>query len=151
MAAMEVSAWFGQHWFDLLQTAGIVGGLFFTAYALRKDEKARRIGNSIAINEQHRKTWRVLYEYPELARVLSKDLDLKAEPISPREELFVTGLILHLNTVHQAMQHGEFIKLEGLQRDVEEFFSLPIPHAVWQRVKRFQDQHFVTFIEASMN
>jgi hypothetical protein len=150
MPAMEVSLWFAQHWFDLLQTLGIVGGLFFTAYALRKDEKARRIGNSIAINEQHRKTWRVLFEHPELGRVLSKQVNLAKQPISPGEELFVTGLILHLNTVHQAMQHGEFIKLEGLRRDVDEFFALPIPKIIWTKIKRFQDRRFVEFIEASL-
>jgi hypothetical protein len=37
--------WLGQHWFDLLQSGGIVGGLLVAAYAARKDEQARKVGN----------------------------------------------------------------------------------------------------------
>jgi hypothetical protein len=36
---MEAVNWILEHWFDLLQTVGIVGGLLFTAYAVRKDER----------------------------------------------------------------------------------------------------------------
>ena len=147
---MEVSEWFAQHGFDLIQTAGIVGGLFFTAYALRKDERARRIGNSIAINEQHRRIWKTLYDHPELRRVLSKETGSHGTSVSVEEELFVTSLILHLNTVYQAMKHGEFITLEGLKLDVSRFFSLPIPKDVWNRNTQFQNHDFVAFIENSL-
>ena len=146
---MGVSLWFAEHWFDLLQTIGIIGGLLFTAYALRKDERARRIGNSIAINEQHRRIWKTFYEHPRLHRVLSADLDLDKSPVCIEEELFITSLILHLNAVHQAMKHGEFITLEGLERDVRQFFSLPIPKNVWKRSKFFQNSDFVLFVERS--
>ena len=143
---MEVSPWFADHWFDLLQTVGIVGGLLFTAYATWKDERARRIGNSIAITEQYRQIWKELYERAELSRVLAKDADVKKQPVSIQEELFVKTLVLHLGTVYRAMNHSEFVKLEGLRRDVREFFTLPIPREVWQRVKSFQDEDFVQFV-----
>jgi hypothetical protein len=148
---MGFTNWIAEHWFDLLQTVGIVGTLLFTAFTTRRDERARRIGNSIAINEHYRQIWKELYERPRLARVLARDVDLEKEPISMEEELFVTMLILHLGTVYRAMKHGEFVKLEGLQRDVKEFFILPIPTAIWKKVGSFQDENFAKFVESTLN
>jgi hypothetical protein len=144
---MEASQWIRQNWFDLLQTVGIVGSLLLAAYATRKDERARRIGNSIAISEQYRQIWKELYDRPKLSRALDKDVDLEKKPISGQEELFVTLLISHLSTVFRAMKHGEFVKLEGLEKDVKEFFSLPIPKAIWRKVVALQDKDFARFIE----
>jgi hypothetical protein len=78
--------------------------------------------------------------------VLTKDADIKKQPISVQEELFVKTLVLHLATVFRALRYGEFAKLEGLRKDVHEFFLLPIPKQVWQRIKSFQDKDFVEFI-----
>jgi hypothetical protein len=63
---MGVFNWLAEHWFDLIQTVGIIGGLLFTAHAIRKDERARTISNTIALNEQYTQTHvtrkgRVLY------------------------------------------------------------------------------------------
>ena len=144
---MVFSSWIGQHWFDLLQTTGIVGGLIFTAYSIRKDEQARRISNSIALNAHHHEIWKELYSYPQLFRIMAKDLDLKSAPVSEREELFTKTVIVHLSTAYRAMKHGEFVKLEGLSRDVKTFFSLPIPRAVWRKIKEFHDRDFIDFID----
>jgi hypothetical protein len=148
---MEATAWFGEHWSELLQSAGIIGSLALAAYTAWKDEQARRIGNSIAITEQHREIWKTIYEHPQLARVLEMNTDIEHEPISIGEELFVTTIIAHLSTVFRAMKHGEFVQVEGMQLDVKEFFSLPIPKAVWERLKPFQDDEFIAFVEAQLN
>jgi len=142
--------WLGEHWFDLLQTTGIVGSLLLAAYTAWKDDRARRIGNSIAINGQYRTIWKDVYEHPALARVLEKDADVADPPISIGEELFVTTIVAHLSTVFRAMKHGEFVKLEGVQNDVREFFTLPIPKAVWEKLKPFQDANFAKFVETAL-
>ena len=69
--------WLSEHWFDFLQTVGIVATLLLAAYTSWKDDRARRIGNSIAINDQHRKIWKDIYEHRELARVLDTEADPK--------------------------------------------------------------------------
>lgn len=140
-----MGGWISENWFSLLQTVGIVASLLLAAYTTWKDDRARRISNSIAINEQHRQAWKDIYEHPELARVL--DMEADAKDISTGEEMFVTTLISHLSTVFRAMKQGEFVTLEGLQRDVREFFVLPIPGAVWKKIKLFQDRGFVAFVE----
>lgn len=133
----------------MAQTVGIIASLLLAAYTSWKDERARRIGNSIEINDQHRSTWKDIYEHPELARVLDVDADPK--DISTGEELFVMTLIANLSTVYRAVKHGEFVTLQGLQRDVREFFKLPIPKAVWDKIKPFQDAKFATFVDACLH
>jgi hypothetical protein len=127
--------WLSQNWFALLQSAGIIGSLLFTGITLRDDVRSRRVGNLIAITGQHREIWGYLYSRPELTRVLDATTDLKRVPISEEEELFVTLLILHLNSSYQAMKSGMLVKPEGLHRDIRTFFSLPIPRLVWNKAK----------------
>jgi hypothetical protein len=144
---MEATNWFTAHWFDLAQTAGIVGSLLFAAYTTHKDERARRIANSIAMNDQYRQIWKEIYDHPKLARVLQNDADVEKEPVSVEEERFVTTLILNLGTAFRAMKYGEFVTLEGLEKDVRGFLSLPIPKMLWKKLKPLQDGNFAEFIE----
>ena len=144
-----MEAWIAGHWFDIVQSAGIIGSLLVSAYVTRKDEKARKIENLIAVNERYGQLWRELYEKPELARVLKKDVDLVKDPVSDREFLFVKSLILHLDSVRRAMKHGEFVRLAGVRKDTEDFFALPIPRAVWNAIQPFQDKDFISFVNGS--
>jgi hypothetical protein len=68
-----------------------------------------------------------------------------------RRKLFVTMVISHTNSVHEAIQDELLAKQDGLRRDVKMFFSLPIPNAVWTSVKLLQNQDFAAFIESSLN
>jgi len=145
-----VETWLAEHWFDVVQTAGIIGGFLFTAQTIRRDEKARAISNTIALNEQYNQIWRELYERPELGRILQNDVDLNRQPISNDEALFVKKLILYLDVVRRAMNAGIFVKIQGLQKDIQDFFSLPIPKAVWEKIKPFQDKEFIALIESCL-
>ena len=77
-------------------------------------------------------------------------MEADAKDISVEEETFVKMLISHLSTVFRAMKHGEFVTLEGLQKDVQEFFTWPIPKAVWEKFKPLQDRKFAAFVENSL-
>jgi len=139
--------WFRDNWFDLLQSLGIVGGLFFGGIALVIDAKVRRIGNLFTVTKQHREIWTTLYTRPELKRVVDASVDLTVRPISDEEELFVNLLILHLASSYRAAKAGMFLLRGELRADITAFFSLPIPRAVWERMKVFQDEKFVSFVE----
>jgi hypothetical protein len=147
---MEAANWIPQHYFDLFQTVGIVGGLLLTAYAVRKDERARKITNLIALNERHDYIWSKFYDRPELARILKKDVDLNRQPISDEEWLFAKMLIIHLDTVRRAVKAGMFIEIKGIKSDVREFLRLPIPKMVWEKIRPFQDEDFVEFVETTL-
>jgi hypothetical protein len=147
---MEALWWLEQYWFDLLQTLGIVGGLFFTAYTIWKEERTRQISNLIAIKGEYREIWKEVYLRPELSRVFDRNVDLHNKPISTEEQLFVKLLILHLDTVHRMMKSKMFVTLKGLRTDVKEFFAAPIPRAIWEKLKPLQDDDFVEFIERNL-
>jgi hypothetical protein len=146
---METFRWFAEHWFESVETLGVVGSLLFTAYIAHKDERSRQISNMFAVNERHDFIWSQLGE-PGLARVRQKDVNLREQPVTDREWAFVTMLLLHLDTVRRALQAGLFITLDGLQSDIRYFLSLPIPRAVWETIRPFQDKEFIELVERAL-
>jgi hypothetical protein len=147
---MGFNGWIGQNWLALVQTAALGGGLLFTGIAVMLDARARRVGNLIQLTQQHRDLWERLYMQSELARILDPAADPAKSPVTVEEEVFVTFLILHLSNAYYATRAGFYQKLPGLRKDIERFFSLPIPHAVWEKVKDLQDESFVRFVETSL-
>ena len=146
---MWFNEWLGQNWLALVQTAALGGGLLFTGIAVMLDARARRVGNLIQLTQQHRDLWERLYMQSELARILNPTADTVNSPVTVEEERFVIFLILHLSNTYYATRAGFYQKLHGLRKDIERFFSLPIPHAVWEKVKDLQDESFVRFVETS--
>jgi len=148
---MGIFQWASENWFSLIQTLGIIAGLAFTAASLRADTKTRQVSNLLIITGQHREIWKEFYRRPELSRVLEHDPDLEARPLSNDEELFVRLLILHLAGTFEATRDNVYLKPEGLERDVQFFFSLPIPKTVWNKFKVFQNTGFVQFIDQQIS
>jgi hypothetical protein len=52
--------------------------------------------------------------------------------------------------MYEALKDELVREQEGLRRDVKEFFSLPVPRAVWTKTKLLQNQDFAAFIESSL-
>lgn len=147
---MSLLGWAGEHWFDLIQSVGIAVGLVYTGRALRADIKARRVTNHFSLTRQHREIWSLLFWRPELARILEPNVDLQKAPVTPQEELFVHFLIFHLNDSHRAKSDDFFVFPENLAADIRQFFSLPIPQAVWKKARAVQDRNFVAFVEGAI-
>lgn len=145
---MDLLNWAGGHWFDFVQTLGIVGGLVYTGRVVRIDAKVRRIQNLFWLTKQHREIWSLVHRHPALARVIDPNSDPNAQQVTPEEELFVTFVILHLSNMYQATLAGFFVTPEGLANDIREFFSLPVPRVVWSKVSRLQDRSFTRFVES---
>jgi hypothetical protein len=144
---MEATHWIVEHWLDLLQSVGIISGFVFTAHSIRKDSEARKIGNLIALADRHHSIWKEFHEHAALSRIKDERADLETKPLTNEETVFVTSIVIHLDSVRRAQKAKMFVRLEGLQKDVKEFFSLPIPKAVWEKVKPLQDAGFVVFME----
>lgn len=144
---MPFSAWLGQNWFALVQTAVFAACLLFIASAIYLDSRGRRVANLIHLTKEHRELWERMYSQPELSRILNPDADLRKTPVQPEEEVFVVFLILHLSSFYYGMRSGFFPHPQGFPKDIERFFSLPIPRAVWKNVKALQDTPFVEFVD----
>ena len=144
-----MGAWFATHWFDFLQSAGIVGALVFNLVGLREQATARRVSNLITLTQQHREIWREYLRRPDLHRVREQTVDLLAFPMTPAEITFVKFIIVHLVTAYKASLLNETEELGRIAEDVREFFSLPIPAAVWETLRNVQSEDFVKFVEDS--
>lgn len=147
MGGMEV----GHSWFAFVQTIAIAGGFFLMGISVCLEARARRAGNLIQLTQQHRDLWERMYLDPQLSRILDPRADLLRKPVTASEEMFAVFLILHLSSTFYAMRAGFFRKPRGLRKDIEGFFSLPIPRAVWSKVKILQERPFVTFVENCLN
>lgn len=139
--------WISEHGFDLIGSAGIVASFGFTAVSFRKDGSSRRVANLLTLATAHRQIWSELYDRPDLGRILKRSPNLIREPVTEEESLFVNFLLQHLNATWQAMNEGEFRTKQGIQRDIREFFLLPIPRAVWEKSKAYHDTEFVRFVD----
>jgi hypothetical protein len=115
---------------------------------MRADSRERKVQSVFTLTAAHRDIWSKVYEHPNLARVLRPDAESKIVAVSNEEELFVHMLILHLSASYLARKLGMYFQEEGLRLDIREFFSRPIPKAVWEKSKQFQDKDFVEFVES---
>ena len=143
---MEFLRWVFEHGAAFIQSAGIILGLLFTGAALRAETRSRQIENLIRITEGHRAIWTYFDERPELHRLFQHQVDLKQHPLTAEEIRFVQFLINHLLLTFRAQQRGLYGSPERLKDDVRSFFSLPIPKAAWEKVRRYQDADFQIFI-----
>jgi hypothetical protein len=144
---MAFTDWIHHNWFALVQTTALAGGLILIGIALLFEARARRVANLIQLTQQHRDLWERMYSQPELARILDPSANLAKKGVTPEEEMFVVFIILHLSSTFYGIRSGFFQKPHGLRKDIERFFALPIPCAVWKKVKALQDAPFVKFVE----
>ncbi len=147
MPTNGVAQFIAEHWIDVLQSIGIVAGLFTTAYTLHEEAEARRVANLFTVTKNHREIWSLVIDKPALGRVLDSDVDLIRQPVTELERLFVRFLILHLATSFEARKRRMFFVEEGLPIDIAEFFNLPIPAAIWDKLRRYQQLDFVEYVE----
>jgi hypothetical protein len=148
---MGIWGWLAENSFNLLSAVGIIGGLWFTATSFRADAKSRQVSNLLALTQNHQRMWQDFYHQPDLARVLDERADLKHQPLKQAEEEFVNLVVQHLNAVYQATKTGMLMKQEGMRREIVEFLSLPIPKAVWEKIKLYQNDDFAAFVESCRN
>lgn len=152
-----MAQWLAENWFNLISTVFGGGGLWFTAFSIRKDAqarreeaKARRISNLLAITANYREIWKEFFSSLQLSRVIDPTADVATHPITPAEESFINLVISHTSSTYEALKEELLNRQEGLRRDVRSFYSLPIPQAVWHKTKPLQNQDFAAFIDSSL-
>ena len=141
------AVWLSEHWAIFLQSVGVVGGLVFTGYNLRQNARIKRIDTLIQLTAQHRSIWLKYLDSPALKGVLRENRDIAEEPPTDEETIFVNLATLHLWTSIAAARSGIFPEFAGQERDIEEFFKLPVPRAVWENTKEFRDPAMVRYVE----
>lgn len=145
-----VLVWLSENWFLFLQSAGIIGGLLFTALSIRQATTARRVTDLLTLTEQHRELWNEVYRRPDLGRVFASTIDLIANPVTIAEERFLNEVVVHFTTGWQLARKKSLITIEALKADLGSFFELPLPRAVWQQTKGARDPAFVRFVDGCL-
>lgn len=143
--------WLAENLFNLSSAIGVIGGLLFTAHSLRSEARTRREANLLTITANHREVWTVFLTVPAVARVNDPSADISKQPVTIAELISVNMVIQHINSVYRAMDDQLIVNIEGLRRDVAQFLSLPIPRAVWEKVRVVQNDDFVVFVESCLN
>lgn len=139
--------WWRENWFSLVQSVGIVAGLCFTAWALWRDGRDRRLGHRLGLAEQHRELWAEAHRRPDLARLFHGEADLLARPVTTAESEFLEVVFHHFHlTWELSRQEGLFTE-SALHLDVAAFFALPVPHAVWRQTRARRDPDFVAYVD----
>ncbi len=142
-----MTAWLHDNWFSLLQSVGIGGSLLFTAFALRKDLQAKRVSEYLTLASQHRRLWSNLHRRPGLAHVLKPARDLAGQPVTNEEWQFLELVFVHFHTGWLLAREGSLTPMPVLAADAGEFFQLPAPAHVWEKVKTAKEPDFVRFID----
>lgn len=152
-----VGTWLSENWFDALTVLTGLSGLWFAGFAIHRDAqargeeaKARKFSNQIAVTSSHREVWKEFFHSPELKRVIESAADVSRQPVTPEEEFFVQLVISNTGLMYEALKGELVTEQEGFRRDIQSFFSLPVPRAVWSATKRLQNQDFAAYIDASL-
>ncbi len=147
---MGIREWFTENWFNIFSSAGIMGSFWIGIAALRSETKTRRVANLLTVTVNYREIWKEYYANPQLARVLDASANVTEKPVTPEKELFVGQIIFHISNVFYAMKDDLFVAQDGSRRDIAQFFSLPVPKAVWAKTKLLQNQDFAAYIDSSL-
>ncbi len=152
------SPWVEANWFNLIQTVGIVGGLWMNAEASNReaksrnrDAKAKEVDNILTLAEHHGNLWSQIEENPRLQRVLSRRVDASKNPVTLTEEVFINKAFVQYLTGWRIVEIGGITTLKELTLDVRWFFTLPLPRAVWEESKGFKNPDFVRFVDRAID
>ena len=145
MEALQL--WLNAHWFDVVQTLGIVSSILLTSAALRSQAVSQNLGHYLTLVADHRELWSEAHRRPDLARIFRADVNLKVEPMTTAEEEFLNLAIEHFATGWLMARGTRFLHLQGLAADAATFFSRPLPRCAWDRTKHARDPRFVRFVE----
>jgi hypothetical protein len=143
-----LSAWVDGN-FNVIQTVGIIGSLWMGILAAHREAKAKETENLLTIAEQHRELWVEAHQRKELGRIFLENADM-TEAVSIAETVFLRLVISHFQSIWLVANAGGLLTLKELALDAGEFFSLPLPRAVWEKTKATRNPKFVRFIERAM-
>jgi hypothetical protein len=143
------SSWVDTH-FNLIQTVGIIGTLWVAIGVALREAKAKEVENLLTISDQHRQLWSQVPNCPELQRIFISKPDISKTPPTVAEEEFLNLAFVHYETGWKMARVGGITTLAEIRSDVQGFFALPLPRAVWEKTKKFRNKGFVKFVKRAM-
>jgi hypothetical protein len=146
-----LSSWLNGNWFNVIQTVGIIGSLWLATGAANRDARAKEIINLLSLSEHHRDLWREVPQRKDLKRVFQADANVRLTPPTVAETEFLNLVIVHFQTGWWIARAGGMTTLNEMRSDIRDFFTLPLPRAVWLKTKEFRNRQFVKFVERALS
>jgi hypothetical protein len=138
--------WFETNWFQGVQTFGIIAGFLISSWSMWKSTQARKISNYLLLTQYHRDIWGMTLEKPELNRIRTLYIDLDIHPITQQERQFILFVMLHASCAFEMQKNSQLLKIEALKADINGFLEYPIPKKVWDEIKTFFNESFVSYV-----
>jgi hypothetical protein len=141
------ASWVDGNWFNVMQTVGIAGSMWLTMAAANRDAKAKEIENLLSLSEHHRELWKEIPQRMDLARIFQTDGDVLLTPPTVAETEFLNLVFVHFQTGWRVAKAGGITTLKEMKSDIRDFFSLPLPRAVWEKTKSARNKTFASFVD----
>ena len=130
--------------FNWIQSLGIIFSFIVTIASFKITQKQLKASNSLLITQHHRELWTTIYETDELKRVFNKNIDIVTNPVTEREFRFANMIFLHMSGCLKLSKTNSCFHIDGMENDIKDILSYPIPNYVWINAYRFHDKIFVS-------
>jgi hypothetical protein len=115
-----------------------------------KQQAADQKGQSVfTLAQQHYALWSEAQQRDDLKRIFQRNADLSQPPTLAEEE-YLNLIIAHYLVGWESAKTKNFPTLETLSKDAGDFFSRPLPRAIWEKTKETRDPRFVRFVERAV-
>lgn len=139
-----------KYFLPLFQTSGIVFSIWIGIYNIRRAVRLEKLRSLSDMTKSNRDILTFYISNQEkLSRVFANTLiiDLDIEPVSIQEKIYINILILHFNVIFNSLENNVSSEIEKLEIDIGGFLILPLPNAVWNQAKIYQNGNFVKFVD----
>lgn len=133
--------------FQLIQSIGLIISFLLSFITFLVSIRMTKINNGLLIAQHHRELWLEYCRNDKFYRLFEEEVDLIKSPLSFQEKQFVNMIFLHMEESLSASKKRGAYKIEGLQYDILDMLTYPIPMIVWQEYTPYYDKLFVNFVE----
>jgi hypothetical protein len=146
---MGLLHWIVEHAEVVYGSSALTVGLIFDGWGHFAHAKEVRQANQHTIIAHHREIVKDIRSDPYLKRVLDPDAD--GSTLSIQEIHGVNPLFLHLYSNFRASKARLYRMPQHIDADLRFTLNLPVPAAVWEKLKGYYDDDFVAYVDGIVN
>lgn len=136
------------HWFDIVQSIGIISSLLLGGWMARRSFQANRVSNYLLLTQYHREIWSLTLNTEKYDSITSAKKELWHQPITNDESIFLTFVFLHVSCAYELSRTSSLIQIENVAEDLRGLLIAPKARRHWEETKRFHNASFVRFVDS---
>lgn len=134
---------------NIISNLALIITLLITLYSLIKNNQYLKASNYLLINQHHREIWNNIYQKNSLKRVFDYNVQ-RPFKVSDEEFQFVNMIFLHMSGTYKLIKKRACYKVDGMDLDLMDIMSYPIPQKVWKEVSKFHDKDFIKYVNTTL-